>query len=91
LQTNAHFLVKNTKEFKKKILNDRKFFDPAIHRVITADIEQIYSNVNFVRCVYFILERIYTKPRKYFNFKEVYLSDQIKALKAFKILQIDTG
>ena len=65
------FLVKNTKEFKERFLNDRKNFDPAIHSVLTADIKQMYSNVNVVRCVSYILEKVYAYPRKYFNFKGI--------------------
>ena len=64
------FLVKHT-EFKERFLNDRNFFDPAIHRVMTVDIEQMHTYVNVVRCVSLILERIYTEPRKYFNFKGI--------------------
>ena len=63
------FIIKNDKIFKEKFLNDRKKFDPKIHRVISADISQMYCNINVVRCVSIILDKIYADPVKYFNFK----------------------
>ncbi len=45
------FIIKNEKIFKEKFLNDRKKFDPKILRVISADISQMYCNINLVRCV----------------------------------------
>ena len=66
----CEFSLKNTKDFKQKFLEKSTNFDPKIHEVITIDIQQMYSNINVVRCVSFILEEIYSDPKKYFNFKD---------------------
>ena len=63
------YSVRNTKVFKERFLNDRKNFNPRIHKVICADICQMYSNVNVVRTVSIILDRIYSEPTKFFQFK----------------------
>jgi hypothetical protein len=62
-------LIKNNKIFKEKFLNDRKNFDHKIHRVLSADISQMYCNINVVRCVSIILDKVYQNSVKYFNFK----------------------
>jgi hypothetical protein len=56
--------------FKERFLNDRKNFDPNIHRVITADIEQMYSHINVVRCFPIIMEKIYAEPKNFSISKE---------------------
>ena len=63
------YSIKNNKNLKQKFLNDRTKFDHEIHRVLCADITQMYSNINVVRCVSIILDKIYADPEKYFNFK----------------------
>ena len=44
-------------------------FDPKIHRIISVDIQQMYSSVNVIRCISIILDKIYSDPKKYFQFK----------------------
>ena len=44
-------------------------FDPKIHRIISVDIQQMYSSVNVIRCISIILEKIYSDRKKYFQFK----------------------
>ena len=52
-------------------MRDRSAFDHKIHRVITADICQMYSNVNVVRTISIILDKIYADPKKFFDFKGI--------------------
>jgi hypothetical protein len=64
------FSFKNTKEFKQRFLESIDSYDPNIHKILTIDIQQMYSNINVVRCVSIILEKIYSEPSKYFQFKD---------------------
>jgi hypothetical protein len=56
------FSLKNTKEFKQRFLESIDSYDPKIHKRITVDIQQMYSNINVVRCVSIILDKIYSDP-----------------------------
>ena len=63
----------------------------------------MYSNVNVVRCVSYILEKVYADPRKYFNFKgingellappkrENFKQFLVKTLKNFSIVKTPLG
>ena len=70
LLAECEFSLKNTKDFKQRFLEKIKNFDPKIHEVISIDIKQMYSSINVVRCVSIILEKIYSNPQKYFNFRD---------------------
>ena len=97
------YAVKNTKSLKERFLKDREKFDHRIHKVVCADICQMYSNVNVVRTVSIILDKIYSDPTKYFNFegkdglklpppKREYLKGfLLKTLQKFSIIKTPLG
>ena len=64
----CEFAIDNQIAFKNKFLSDKEKFDPKIHRVISIDVEQMYSNVNVPRTISYILDKIYEDPKKYFPF-----------------------
>ena len=47
----CEFSINNQIEFKNQFLEDKDNFNPKIHRVISVDIEQMYSNVNVPRTI----------------------------------------
>ena len=94
------YSIKNNRNFKQNFLNDRTKFDHKIHRVLCADITQMYSNINVVRCVSIILDKIYADPEKYFNFRgtdgkppkrELFKVFLIKTLQKFSIVETPIG
>jgi hypothetical protein len=99
----CNFLIKNNKIFKENLLKDRKNFDHKIHRVISADISQMYSNINVVPCVSIIPDKMYENPVKYFNFKrtdeillppskiELFKGFLLKKLQKFTIVNTPIG
>ena len=99
----CNFSIKNNKTFKEKFLKDQKNFDHKIHRVLSADISQMYCNINVVRCVSIILDKVYGNPVKYFNFKgtdgvllpppkrELFKGFLLKTLQKFSIVNTPIG
>ena len=66
---NASSALKIKKNSKNNFLEERSKFDPDTHGVVTVDVTQMYSNINVVRVVSIILEKIYAEPKKFFKFK----------------------
>ena len=45
-------------------------YNSKIHKVISVDIQKMYSSINVIRCISIILEKVYSDPKKYFQFKD---------------------
>ena len=67
----CEYSIRNQKNFKKTFLQDRLKFNSQSHRVVTVDVTKMYSNINVVRVISIILDKIYANPKKFFNFKTV--------------------
>ena len=63
------YTVDNINDFKTKFLLDKVKFNENEHKILSVDVINMYSNVNVPRVVSYVLEKIYSQPRKYFKFK----------------------
>ena len=54
--------ITNQLDLKTKLLEDRKNFNSAVHRVISVDVVSMYPNVNVPRTISYILDQIYENP-----------------------------
>ena len=68
LGSECKFSINNQLDFKNQFVLDKTKFHPKIHRAITIDIVQMYTNVNVARTISYILDKIYSNPTKYFPF-----------------------
>ena len=83
----CNFSIDSLGDFKQKFILDKNKFNEAEHKIITADVINMYPNVNVPRTISYILDQIYLEPRKFFkykNFNGIFLSPPTRAnLKQF--------
>ena len=65
----CNFAVDSLANFKEKFILDKVKFNESEHKVVSVDIVNMYNNVNVPRVISYILDKIYTEPRKYLKYK----------------------
>ena len=63
------YAVRNLKEFKQKFNQNKIKFNQNEYKVVSVDVINMFNNVNVPRVISYILDKIYTQPRKFFKFK----------------------
>ena len=63
------FSIDSFGDFKQKFLLEKNKFNEVEHKIITADVINMYPNISVPRTISYILDQIYLEPINFFKYK----------------------